>query len=258
MNPFYFGTSDRRLFGIYEPAIPGGTGKRAAVLCYPWGSEYLHAHRAMRQLAIRLATAGFHTLRFDFYGTGDSAGDMTDASLALWQEDVRIALDEIREMVGTNSATLIGLRLGATVAAAVASGLPGEIEALVLWDPIVSGQDYLRQLGIAADSGDNVTNSSESEVGPATQVQGFLLTAGLIRDIKALELADILACAAAPTLLLMTQEGAPEFVPPPTQGEGGAAVTVERAPDASPWIEDTASTGIVPVAVIQRIVSWLE
>ena len=71
MTPFYFGAGPQRLFGIYEPAVLTGRGKRGAVLCYPWGPEYVHAHRVMRQLAIKLAGAGVHTLRFDFFGTGD-------------------------------------------------------------------------------------------------------------------------------------------------------------------------------------------
>src|ERR1700722_5596148 len=138
MSPFFFGTSERRIFGVYEPAASGTSGKRAAVFCYPWGSEYIYAHRTIRQLAVRLSTAGFHTLRFDFFGTGDSAGDLTDADLAGWETDVESAMEEIRDISGMAQITLIGLRLGATIAASVAARLSRKVDSLVLWDPIVS------------------------------------------------------------------------------------------------------------------------
>ena len=67
------------------------------VLCYPWGSEYIHAHRALRQLATRLSMAGFHTLRFDYFGTGDSAGEMEDADLGVWEDDIETAIEELKK-----------------------------------------------------------------------------------------------------------------------------------------------------------------
>ena len=95
MSPFYFGTRERRLFGIYEPASCGTAGNRAAILCYPWGLEYLHAHRTLRQLALKLSATGVHTLRFDFFGTGDSGGEAIDANLKVWQTDLKMAMEEI-------------------------------------------------------------------------------------------------------------------------------------------------------------------
>ena len=52
------------------------------MLCYPWGSEYIYAHRSLRLLAQRRAAAGIHTLRFDYFGTGDSDGDIPPEGMA--------------------------------------------------------------------------------------------------------------------------------------------------------------------------------
>src|SRR3954451_13983708 len=76
MTPLFFGSRARRLFGIYEPGRSGSRVPRAAVLCHPWGQEYIRAHRSMRRLANMLSATGRDTLRFDYFGTGDSAGDM--------------------------------------------------------------------------------------------------------------------------------------------------------------------------------------
>lgn len=269
MTPFYFGTSARRIFGIYEPAAPGTIGTRAALLCYPWGPEYLHAHRAMRQLAIKLSMAGYHTLRFDLFGTGDSGGDMTDADLAGWQDDVQMAMEELREIVGVRSATLIGLRLGAAIAANVARRLPDETDALVLWDPIIRGEHYLSDLGAALPA-DSAGPPAPHSGGPhIIEIQGFPLTMELVRDIRAIDLRSVITQPPARTFILVTdrQHADADIVAAPTlQSTADAAAhapftppppTIEFMTAACPWIEDTATTGVVPVAVINRIVSWL-
>ena len=140
MNPFFLGTSQRRLFGIHTPAAARAGRPRAAVLCQPAGDEYIYAHRSMRQLGIRLALCGFDTLRFDYFGTGDSAGEPGDTDEAGMRADVVTAIETLRDLAAADRVTLIGLRAGADVAAQVAAsrimGAPDVIEALVLWDPL--------------------------------------------------------------------------------------------------------------------------
>ena len=115
------------MFGIYEPARRG-PGRRAVVLCHPWGAEHLHAYRSMRQLSATLTAAGLHTLRFDYFGTGDSAGEMTAATLDGWHADIRAAVQELLDTTGATRVGLVGLRLGATLAAKVAAKSRDDIE----------------------------------------------------------------------------------------------------------------------------------
>jgi len=266
MTPFYFGTGARRLFGIYEPAASAGATKRAAVLCHPWGSEYLYAHRTMRQLAVRLAAAGFHTLRFDFFGTGDSAGEMTDADLGGWETDTELAMEEIGDIVGTTRVTLIGLRLGATVAATVAARRSGAVDAVVLWDPVVSGPEYLRHLeslGAAPrprpDRRPAPVPTAESPAGQALEVRGFPLTASMTRDLQSIALGPLLAAPVTRTLMLVSERSpSHESLPAAPAGHGAGSLAVEFVTAVCPWIEDPGSMGVVPVEAIQRIVKWLE
>jgi uncharacterized protein len=249
MTPFYFGDRRRRLFGIFEPAGVTSVGKRAAVLCYPWGAEYVHAHRAMRQLAVRLSAAGIDTLRFDYFGTGDSAGEMVEADLAGWETDIELAIEELRDMVGSARVTLIGLRLGATLAARVAARRPGDVDTLVLWDPIQSGMDYLTSLGAA---------EAPSAFGPPLVVHGFPLTVGMHRDLRAIALAPPLAPPCARELTLITDRGNPRATAAePPGGSRARSDATEFMSGVSPWIEDPDKIGAVPVQVIQRIVHWL-
>ena len=139
MNPLYLGTTARRIFAIHEPPAATDCRPRAAVLCYPWDTEYTYAHRSMRQLASRLSMSCYHTLRFDYFGTGDSNGDASQADLAGCESDVELAIETVMDIAGVSQVALIGLRAGANVAERVALRLRSAVAALVLWDPIVSG-----------------------------------------------------------------------------------------------------------------------
>jgi pimeloyl-ACP methyl ester carboxylesterase len=147
VNPLYLGTQERRLFAVYEPAAVKDRRARAAVLCYPWGAEYVYAHRTMRQLAVKLSAGGFHTLRFDYFGTGDSGGEDSEANPAAAEADVESAIEGLRDIVGAARVTLIGLRLGATLAARTAMRRKEYVEALVLWDPILLPEEAAEMMG---------------------------------------------------------------------------------------------------------------
>jgi pimeloyl-ACP methyl ester carboxylesterase len=258
MTPFYFGTSERRIFGIYEPAALRGGARRAAVLCQPWGSEYLHAHRTMRQLAINLSAAGFHTLRFDFFGTGDSGGDEMDTNLGGLETDVELAIEEINDVVGTTQVTLIGLRLGATVAINVAARLPRNIDALVLWDPVVSGEEYL-QLVSGTRPRPDMRNPRPGEAGQPNKVSGFPFAAEMMHDIQSIDLGAAIASPPVRTLMLVTERlPSHNSLPPASTGQGRERLTIDYMSAVRPWVENTASAGMVPFGVIQRVVSWLE
>lgn len=146
MNPLYLGTRERRLFAVYEPPALKDRRTRAAVLCYPWGEEYVYAHRTMRQLAVKLSASGFHTLRFDYFGTGDSGGEESDADPSAAEVDVESAIEGLQDIVGVARVALIGLRLGATLAARAAMRRKESVEALVLWDPVVPTEETARTM----------------------------------------------------------------------------------------------------------------
>jgi len=241
VNPLYLGSKQRRIFSIYDAAVGGGP-PRAAVLCYPWGAEYVYAHRSLRQLAAKLAASGFHTLRFDFYGTGDSGGEFSQADLAGWQLDTEAAIAALSEMVGVQRVVLIGLRLGANIAAQVAVAHPARCEALVLWDPIASGGDYVRSLHTR--SGARVDAQSG-----CVEVDGFELTPEMAAEISQIELKDTMASSSCRSLVLVTDtEAAAAAVPLPG---------TEAMPAPLPWLESVMITGEVPVKVIKRIIEWL-
>ena len=145
MIPRFFGTAGEALYGVYHPPTAPAARAAGVILCYPGPQEYRQAHWAYRRLATALAAGGLHVLRFDYYATGDSAGASEQGTLARWVADVGDAARELRDLAGVRRVALVGMRLGAAVAArARAAGLP--VGDLVLWDPVVSGARYLDHL----------------------------------------------------------------------------------------------------------------
>jgi alpha-beta hydrolase superfamily lysophospholipase len=148
-QPIHFGAPGRTLFGFYHPPQPqegGGWRGVGVVLCNPIGTDYTRSDRTYRHLAERLAAAGFACLRFDLFGTGDSAGDeRAPGLLRSWINDIGVAIDEVRARSGAPTVALVGLRLGATLALAHAAERD-DVASLVLWSPCVSGAAYLAEV----------------------------------------------------------------------------------------------------------------
>ncbi|MCG8314166.1 MAG: alpha/beta hydrolase [Pseudomonadales bacterium] len=145
MKPFFFGSSAAPLYGVYLPPQGQPVQDEAVLLLYPFGQEYMRAHRAFRQLALLLSKKGFHVMRFDYSGTGNSYGEMDQVNIKDWVQDTEIAIEELRETANVKKISLVGLRLGALIAAHLCSE-KADIERLVLWDPVLSGVAYENEI----------------------------------------------------------------------------------------------------------------
>jgi uncharacterized protein len=261
MIPFFFGVGQRRLFGVYDAANEtAGLNPRAVVLCYPWGAEYLHAHRSLRQLASRLSVAGFHTLRFDYFGTGDSSGDIIDADLAGWEDDIETAIEELQDSTGAKSVILVGLRLGATLAASVTARRRKDVEALVLWDPVVKGDIYLEDLGLVSDGcvqPPSATMDKQAEM--IHQIGGFPLTLRMQQEFKKLDLIRSMAALNTNTLVVISERlryyDALELY---LNNVSSKSLSLRRFDDLPAWVERPENAGVVPVKVLNYIIGWLK
>jgi len=138
--PFYFGPG-RELFGFYHPAA-AITGT-AVLLCPPLGVEQIRCHRLYRQLAHGLAEIGLPVLRFDYFGTGDSAGESRALDWTRCLADVATAASELRTRHGGGRVIAFGARLGAN--AALASAQVARLDGVVAWDAITDGSALVSQ-----------------------------------------------------------------------------------------------------------------
>lgn len=245
MNPIFFGSADRQLFGVYH-APARARGRKGVVLCYPWGQEYLRAHRAFRFLGESLAGAGVHVLRFDYWGTGDSGGDVSEADLPTWASDVELTVHELMDIADLRRVALCGLRMGAHWAARCAVEHPA-VDRVVLWDPVVDGVSYVRSL-------DQTPVSREG----LHEVDGFTLTAA-VRDGLASASADDFTRLDMPSMVLSTSEHAATDDLVSNMRALDLPVTFRMVPASPAWKEENGDFGTsgMPVSALQEITQWL-
>jgi alpha-beta hydrolase superfamily lysophospholipase len=183
---FYLGEGDRAFFAWEHRAPGAGPATLAAVICGPVGHEYTRAHRTLRHLADRLALAGVPAIRFDYHGIGDSPGTDLDADrLERWQQDIRAASDHAQALTGCGRVCLIGVRLGATLAALASATRP--VERMVLWNPCVKGRRYVRELQAIAQSAAQVADDGSA----ALESAGFVMSAQTVANLSALDLTQV-------------------------------------------------------------------
>lgn len=244
MSAFFFGRADRQLFGYHHAAT--GAANSAVVLCPAWGPEYQYAHRAFRSLARRLSERGVHALRFDYSGTGDSWGDTTEADTGVWLEDIALAVDELKAISSVSRIDLIGLRYGAHLAASAASAR-NDIRRVALWDPVIEGSDWTRQLG-----GELVANRP-TEDREMLEFSNRLVSTQLVDQFRAVRAPSYPVDIAEEVLILQTTPG----------GAGNPLPHVRNArfrmlEDVTPWVEDASIwSGLVPAKAVSTLADWL-
>lgn len=255
MNPLFFGSSDRPLYGVYH-APKARTGRSTGVvLCYPFGQEYMRAHRAFRQVALLLGKAGFHVFRFDYRGTGDSSGDGEDFTLASAVDDTRHAIEELRDMADVDTVALFGLRLGGSIAARAAQEAD-DVTHLVLWDALADGAEYLRQLRSAAAE---PNRAGQGGTGPWTfGVMGYPVAPALQHELAALQIDSDAPTKALRALVVSDSDGADAQTLAAWLGTGGRTVDTLIAPLPGRWDEvDNWGSAMIPQDAIQSIVGWI-
>lgn len=141
--PYFFGAEEEPLFGVYAPPLATVARDAAVLLCAPIGIEYQRSHYAIRLVAQQLARTGFHVLRFDYHGMGDSSGNIDAGQFDLWVNDVSLAARELFDLSGAGNLTVVGLRMGAALVVEALANKAIDAKGLVLWDPVVFGGRYL-------------------------------------------------------------------------------------------------------------------
>jgi alpha-beta hydrolase superfamily lysophospholipase len=243
----YFGPEDRPLFGwVHQPVDRCSRG--TVILCQPLMREYISAHYTFRTLAEVLAARGITAIRFDYDGTGDSAGTGDDPRrIEAALGSIGHAVDLARR-VGDGPLALVGMRMGALLAACAAEAC-GPMSGLVLWDPCNSGREFLREQSALFRILYGKTRSAHG----GTEIAGNVLTP---------ETADELGALVAPTSLPAVEHalvldrsdrpGAPTFGVDEARVDRGAAAGQAELMDVEPFLSQ------VPMATVEDIAAWLD
>lgn len=198
IEPFFLDAGQGALFCIYHR--PSATPVKGSILYLHPFAEEMHKSRRMAALqARRFAAAGYAVLQPDLTGCGDSCGDFSDAGWSRWLADARHAHDWL-SCSTTGPVILWGLRTGAALAAELACTLPG-IERLLLWQPVVSGEQYLNQFLRIRTASEMLSHGQAQngikalrarlDAGENIEVGGYSLSAAMAHDLARLKMADI-------------------------------------------------------------------
>ena len=200
-QPFHFGSATRPVFGIRHDASPA---RDAVLACAPLLQEALRSHRALWALGEALAAQGVSTLRFDWYGSGDSGGAGGDMAFEGMLDDLGAAIAQCPmrpRLLALRSASL------PVLAHAVASTRPVRV---VLWDPLLSGGEVVAGWRRHHEQQLHEVGRYHGAAPPAgeDELLGFEVAPALLQALASLELEDA-RLPPGSTLVLATWQASP-------------------------------------------------
>lgn len=205
-QPFFLPGMSGNLFSLYFPPQMPQSVMRGILFFPPFAEEMNKTRRMIALQARRFARAGFAVLIIDPYGTGDSAGDFGAARWTIWYDDM-VRGARWLQMQGCERLVLWGLRSGALLAADVFTALSAAVERLLLWHPVVRGEQFITQflrLRLAADlmtQGEKITTQELRAAlvrGESLEIAGYTLAPELVQRFDALDLKVMLPAGAPP------------------------------------------------------------
>jgi exosortase A-associated hydrolase 2 len=196
LSPLFLDSLLGRIFALYY--APSGPARGALLYIPPLGEEMNRCRALVAAQAQALAAQGYAVMVLDLYGTGDGGGELADATWEAWRADVDTAADWLREQSGT-AVTLWGLRLGALLAAEMASREPARYERLLLWQPVSDGKTFLTQTlrlrvaflmdrGLPPETTDQMR--AQMQAGASAVISGYVIPGALGHAMDQLRIAD--------------------------------------------------------------------
>ncbi|MBE7941338.1 MULTISPECIES: alpha/beta hydrolase [Ramlibacter] len=218
--PLAFDSAAGPCFGWYHPPADNARDT-VVVMCPALGYEASCAYQSWTRLAGLLAAAGLPVLRFDWHGSGDSAGDDRLLRLDDLRASVDAAMAEARRLSGCTRVALLGLRMGAMLALDAAARAGG-VEAVAAWAPC-TGKGFARELRALA--------MARGELGGTLEAQGLACDEDALRDLQGLAPATLPHRPAARVLLVARDDlGGAETLFESALRSRGCHVTLERWP----------------------------
>jgi pimeloyl-ACP methyl ester carboxylesterase len=236
-------------------------GRHGVVLCNPFGYDAYCTHRGWRKLAESVAAAGMPTLRFDYPGTGDSAGLEEDPKrFDAWLGSIAAAVEWLREYTGVEQVSLVGLRLGATLAALAAARI-GNIDGLVLLAPVITGRSYLRELRACRRKWCGTLlgmhSESVSDTESCLEVYGFGLHGDDLAQLDAVDLRSDNLSPARRVLLLDSSDRTRSSALAELYASHGVAVTKGQFDEFDRFVNEPHMS-CIPTVAFAGVTEWLQ
>lgn len=208
--PIVFTSEGQQVVGIWHR--PAGAGPFPAVLLlHGFTGHKGEAHRLFVQAARALAAGGMAALRIDFRGSGDSAGEFHEMTIAGELADARAALRFLRDLPDVDAGRIgvLGMSMGGMVTAFLLAEEPA-LRAAVLWNP-VGNPKRLR------DDRYTPEKKSQLETTGVVDLDGWPVGAPFIVELGTLDPLRAIVKAACPVLVIQADR---DETVPLSEGEG--------------------------------------
>jgi uncharacterized protein len=251
-TPVVFESKGEQIVGMLH--LPEGHGRfPAALLLHGFTGTKVESHRMFVKISRALAGHGIASLRFDYRGSGDSAGNFEDMTI---RSEVADALEAIKflarhKQINSRRLALIGLSMGGAVAAYVVAREQHRVKSLVLIAPVAEGA------GILDDLSTPEAVSSLVETG-ITDHDGNLVGVTFIRQFAEMKpLREMVKCQ-CPVLII---HGSQDQTVPEHHADlyEHALQTNKRVVKKViiPGADHTFNSRVWELRVINQIVDWL-
>lgn len=175
--------------------------------CPAFGEEMNKSRHLLADTARRLSAKGACVWIPDLLGTGDSSAPFRDANWSAWIDDLDVCAQEAMRY-NPSSLVFWGCRLGALLAVEMADHFKSRHTALLLWQPVLSGKQFLRQFfrlsSVSAQAFDEQTGElpeTRLQAGENCEVAGYEMSPANYASLVERE-APPLSDSACRTLLL--------------------------------------------------------
>ena len=146
-TPVTFECKGQQIVGMLH--LPDGRARVPGVLLlHGLTGHKAEIHRMFVKLARKLTAHGFGVLRFDFRGSGDSAGEFEEITISSQVCDAAAAIKFFgrQKRINPKRLALVGFSLGGAIAAQLVAREPSRVQSLVLLSPVAEGGGILDEL----------------------------------------------------------------------------------------------------------------
>ena len=130
-KPIVFHSEDEQIVGILH--TPSKTTKNIVIMCHGFTGNKVESRRLFVEAARAFSDSGNAALRFDFFGSGDSAGDFADSTISHNIANLIDAMTWARKQ-GFSNITVLGISMGAATAILALPEHPAD--ALIAWSAV--------------------------------------------------------------------------------------------------------------------------
>ncbi len=248
------GSAAKPLLTTHSPSRPA----RAWLLAIPpFAEEMMKARQQFTQLAQGLAENSIGTVVLDVRGTGDGQGELVDFTWDDWCADIALALDHLAKT--ELPVFVLGLRLGALLAATSLEKALFCAAGLVLWAPQFSGKLALKPfLRMGALSAKLAGREQEHGNAGGQEIAGYLLSQAFQDSVNAAKAPAKLPARAG--LVVNVSAEADAEIPAGWAGamsawkEGGASVDFEHLTFPAFW---NTSEIIASAELTEKTRAWI-